>query len=155
MPKKQGDSNTKNFWETKTLSEMTAEEWESLCDGCGQCCLHKFEDVAGSIYTTDVACKYLDLEKSKCSVYKKRKSLVPACFVLTPDNVSHAKGLPKTCAYRLLSEGKKLFDWHPLISKSADAMKESKISVLGRVISESDISAEKIQERITAPIDLK
>ncbi len=55
------DDQTAPFWRAKKMSEMTAKEWESLCDGCGRCCLNKLTDVdtAETVYT-DVGCKLLD-----------------------------------------------------------------------------------------------
>jgi uncharacterized cysteine cluster protein YcgN (CxxCxxCC family) len=142
-----------NFWETKELSEMSTEEWESLCDGCGQCCLHKFIDEENNVLATDVACKFLDLETSRCSDYTNRKSLVPGCVLLRPDNIKTTMGLPKTCAYRLIAEGKPLYDWHPLISKTINSVKDRKISVIGRCVSEDGLTEEEIEHRITTVID--
>lgn len=127
------------FWRHKTLAEMTPEEWESLCDGCGLCCLHKLEDAdSGQISYTNVACRLLDTTTCRCRNYKIRKKLVPDCVVLNPDQVSEFHWLPSTCAYRLVSKGKDLFSWHPLVSGSPDTVHEAGISVQGRAISERD-----------------
>lgn len=127
------------FWKEKKLAEMTRDEWESLCDGCGLCCLHKLEDEdSGDVSYTNVACRLLDLESCKCMNYQRRKKLVPDCVVLKVDHLSKFKWLPPTCAYRLLSEGKDLFDWHPLISKNARSVHDAGISVAGKVISERE-----------------
>lgn len=129
------------FWREKKLSEMTTGEWESLCDGCGLCCLHKLEDYDTQEVTyTNVACRLLDTTSCRCKNYRVRKKLVPDCVVLTPDRVSEFHWLPKSCAYRLVSEGKDLYPWHPLISGSQDSVHRSGISVQGRVISERDAS---------------
>ena len=99
----------KPFWERKTLAEMTPEEWESLCDGCGKCCLYKFEDIdTKELFFTHIACKFLDLEHVRCRVYEQRARHMPSCMVLTPDNIANFYWLPETCAYRRLAEGKKL-----------------------------------------------
>ena len=125
------------FWQRKRLDEMTRAEWESLCDGCGKCCLNKLEyDDTGEVAYTDVACKLLDLKTCRCSNYAKRKSLVPDCEVLTPEAVARFNWLPSTCAYRLLWEGKDLADWHPLVSGDPDSVHRAGMSVRGRVISE-------------------
>src|SRR4051812_11265515 len=102
----------KPFWKTKTLLEMSAAEWESLCDGCGRCCLVKLEDEeTGGIYHTDVACKLFDDATCRCCDYAHRSERVSDCVRLDPDNVAALTWLPKSCAYRLLSEGKSLRWW--------------------------------------------
>jgi uncharacterized cysteine cluster protein YcgN (CxxCxxCC family) len=126
------------FWRRKTMAQMTTAEWESLCDGCGKCCLHKVRRKNGAIAITSVACRLLDLHSCKCSNYPARKRLVDDCVVLTPDNVAELDWLPSTCAYRLVGEGKDLPSWHPLKTKSADTVHRAKISVRGRAVSERE-----------------
>lgn len=129
----------KPFWETKSLDEMTQPEWESLCDGCAKCCLHKLEDAdTGEISQTNVACRLLDLNVCQCTRYPDRKRLVPDCVVLDPHNVTQLDWMPNTCAYKLLANGKPLEDWHPLVSGQADSVHKAGISVFGRAISERD-----------------
>ena len=127
------------FWKRKSLTQMSKAEWESLCDGCAKCCLEKLEDSeTGHIEYTDVACRLLDLDVCKCKHYATRKRIVPDCVVLTPDNVGALSWMPATCAYRLLSEGKDLPDWHPLITGDPDSVHRAGVSVRGRVVSEED-----------------
>ena len=106
------------FWEKKSLSAMTQKEWEALCDGCGKCCLNKLEDdETGEVEMTRIACRLLDDQSCLCSQYSIRHQFVPECIVLTPKTLKeNMYWLPQTCAYRLLSEGRPLFDWHPLVS---------------------------------------
>ena len=128
------------FWEVKTLAEMNREEWESLCDGCGRCCLHKLEDEdTGDIYITRVACKLLDLKTCRCTNYTNRIHLVPDCLELHAVSFKDYQWLPKTCAYRLLNDGEKLPAWHPLISKRENSVKKAGISVGDFAISETKI----------------
>ncbi len=127
---------------------MTAEEWESLCDGCGKCCLHKLEDEdTGEILYTDVACRYLDSATACCSDYPNRQRNVPDCTVLRPKDVSDFHWLPSTCVYRLLAEGIPLPDWHPLISGDPASVRRAGVSAAGRFVSESDVPEEDWEER--------
>ena len=106
------------FWQRKSLKEMTDSEWESLCDGCGRCCLVKLEDADDSsrTYFTDVGCRLLDGETCRCSDYPNRTAKVKDCVRLTPRNINRIVWLPPTCAYRLLADGRDLYWWHPLVS---------------------------------------
>lgn len=127
------------FWKQKALHEMSGPEWESLCDGCGKCCLNKLEhEDTGEILYTDVACRLLDLETCRCTSYEDRQRFVPDCRRLTPQNVGTIAWLPTTCAYRLLAEGEDLKWWHPLVSGTNDTVLEAGISVFGRIVSERD-----------------
>lgn len=137
------------FWRRKTLEQMTAEEWESLCDGCGKCCLLKLEDEDdGQIFHTDVACRLLDLQSCRCRDYRHRRKRVPDCVVLTARNVLALGWMPATCAYRLLAEGKDLPDWHPLISGDPESVHRAGISVRGRAASEEDVPDEELEDHV-------
>ncbi len=125
------------FWQTKTLEQMSREEWESLCDGCGRCCLHKLRYEADeSLGHTNVACRLLDLESCQCSRYATRHRYVPDCVTLTPAEVRAIDWLPPSCAYRLLAEGKDLQWWHPLVSGDPETVHAAGVSVRGRVVGE-------------------
>lgn len=140
------------FWERKSLAQLTSAEWESLCDRCGRCCLIKLEDEeSGRYYFTDVACKLFDGATCRCSDYANRDREVPDCVRLTPDNIGALAWMPPTCAYRLIGEGKKLAEWHPLISGRAETVIEAGISVRGRISGhEGDFSLAGLIERIRA-----
>ena len=128
------------YWEIKQLSELSEEEWEALCDGCGKCCLVKLEDSAtGLIDNTTVACHLLDINICKCANYARRTELVSDCIALDANNVSKIKWLPSTCAYRLVSEGKNLEWWHPLVSGDPSTVHDAGISVRTTAISEDDV----------------
>ena len=127
------------FWKRKTLAEMNREEWESLCDGCGKCCLNKLINDDDELFFPDAACRLLDLHTSRCTDYANRLREVPDCEVLTADNIQGFQWMTSTCAYRLLAEGKDLFDWHPLISGDPESVHKAGISVRGRAVSEEDV----------------
>ncbi len=136
------------FWERKTLAEMTPQEWEALCDGCGKCCLHKLEDEdSGEILYTDVACRYLDADTACCRDYPNRQHNVPDCTVLRPEDVAQFHWLPTTCAYRLLAEGIALPDWHPLISGDPASVRRAGVSAAGRFVSETEVPEADWEER--------
>ncbi len=128
----------KPFWEVKSLHEMTMPEWESLCDGCGLCCLIRFEDeVSQEIIPTRVHCRLFDAELCACSDYANRKAKVPDCIKLTPDNIEDLQWMPASCAYRRLHEGKTLPLWHPLITGDPESVHRAGVSVRGQTISEA------------------
>src|SRR5882757_2131468 len=127
------------FWKRKSLAEMTSAEWESLCDGCGRCCLVKLEDEDdGTIYFTDVGCRLLDGSACRCRDYENRTAQVDDCVRLTPENVGSLNWLPPTCGYRLLAEGRDLYWWHPLVSGDPDSVHTAGISVRDRVFGDED-----------------
>jgi len=128
------------FWETTPLDKMSRAEWESLCDGCGKCCLHKLEDEeTGALMATNVACRLLDRRTGLCSDYRNRRAYVPECVRLTPRLVRTLDWLPSTCAYRLLDEGKSLPDWHPLITGDPESVRRAGQSVSGWTVSEDEV----------------
>ena len=130
---------TGRFWEEKSLGAMSRAEWESLCDGCGKCCIHKLEDEeTGEIHATNVACRLLDRRTGLCSDYRRRQVYVPECVRLTPAKLRDIDWLPGTCAYRLLDEGKPLPDWHPLISGDPESVHHAGQSVRGWTVSEEE-----------------
>ena len=137
------------FWRTKTLDEMTPAEWESLCDGCGRCGLNKLEDWdTGAIAWTNVACQLLDGDSCRCRDYPNRFDTVPDCVQLTPDEVRSLSWLPPSCAYRLVSEGRDLFAWHPLVSGDPDSVHAAGVSVRGRTISEKGMELEEYENHL-------
>jgi len=130
------------FWETHSLEEMTQAQWEALCDGCGRCCLHSFEDEdTGEVIATPVACKLLDTHSCRCARYRERRRFVPDCTQLTAEGARSWTWLPESCAYRRLAEGRGLADWHPLVSGDPESVHSAGISVRGRVVSEEDPDA--------------
>jgi hypothetical protein len=137
------------FWRAKSLEEMTAAEWESLCDGCARCCLNKLEDWdTGEIYWTNVACTLLEEAACRCSDYVNRAERVPDCVRLTPEAVRRLTWLPPTCAYRLVAEGKDLAWWHPLVSGDPDTVHRAGISVRNRVVSEDTVETEDLEDHV-------
>lgn len=128
----------KRFWELP-LGDLTRAEWEALCDGCGQCCLHKLEDDdTGEILHTNVACKLLDTASARCGDYRHRKAFVPDCLRLTARNVTDIAWLPNSCAYRRRAQGRRLPDWHYLLTGDREDVVRAGVSVIGRVVSETE-----------------
>ena len=122
------------FWRRKSLAQMTDSEWESLCDGCGKCCLNKLEEEeTDRTYYTDVGCRLLDGQTCRCRDYANRQELVDDCVRLTPKSLKTITWLPPSCAYVLLSEGKDLYWWHPLVSGDPETVHAAGVSVRGRV----------------------
>jgi hypothetical protein len=137
------------FWETKSLAEMTAAEWESLCDGCARCCLHKLEDIdTGRVAYTGIRCRYLIESECRCSDYPNRSKLMPNCISLRQADVASLSWLPGTCAYRLLAAGESLPAWHPLVSGRAESVHEAGISIRGRTLSDEFVHPDGYDEHI-------
>ena len=144
------DGLAPRFWERKSLKDMSPKEWEALCDGCGKCCLNKLEDEeTGQVELTRVACRLFDDSTCRCAQYDIRHQFVPECIVLNPSNIDrHAYWMPRTCAYRLLWEGKALYDWHPLISGTAQSVHDAGVSVKDRTVSEFEVHEDDWEDHI-------
>ncbi len=136
-----------NFWVNKTLQQMTADEWESLCDGCGLCCLVKIEDEdTGEVFNTTVSCKQLDIKSCRCRDYVNRLNDVPMCIQLTSDNLQQLDWLPKSCAYRCLADGRDLPQWHPLVTGDRNSVHDSGISAKWFAQSEEYVHPEQLAD---------
>ncbi len=134
---------TEPFWKTKRLTEMSAEEWESLCDGCAKCCLLKLEDEdTGEIAYTRLHCRLLDAETCRCSDYENRKRHVPDCVKLTPEKIDQIQWMPRSCAYRLIHEGEDLPDWHHLVCGDRTRIHTEGHSIMGRTLPEDTVLEE-------------
>jgi hypothetical protein len=151
-PQRRAMSQTPPFWKTKPLAALSPQEWESLCDGCGRCCLIKMEDEdSGEYYYTDVACRLFDSQTCQCRDYARRDEQVPDCVRLTPENVGALGWMPPSCAYRLIAEGKDLPVWHPLVSGTREALEASGASVRGRIHAlEDELALPELVKRIRA-----
>lgn len=138
------------FWKTKRLSQMTPAEWESLCDGCGRCCLNKLLDEdTGITHFTDVACRLLDGQSCRCRDYRNRQKKVKDCVRLTPRALPRIDWLPPTCGYVLVAAGKDLPWWHPLVSGDPETVHTAGISVRGRIgADEKDVPDEELEKHI-------
>ena len=137
------------FWQRKTLDDMSPSEWESLCDGCGRCCLLKLEDEdTNEILLTRLSCKLLDVGSCRCMDYPKRQAQVPDCIAIDAAKVRELSWLPPTCGYRLIDEGRPLPWWHPLVSGSPETVHQAGISVRGWALSETRVNADHIHRYI-------
>ena len=137
------------FWRHKSLGEMTSTEWESLCDGCGRCCVLKVEDdETGEVFNSPIVCELFDLETCRCTRYPDRLALVEDCVVLDANTVEDYAWLPDSCAYRRLAAGRDLAWWHPLVSGKHETVIEAGISVFGNVVSANDIHPDELIERL-------
>lgn len=142
------------FWRQKRLEELNSEEWESLCDGCGQCCMLKLDDVeSGERHFTRLSCKLLNVGTCRCSHYETRRDHVPDCVSLTADMVRLLDWLPDTCAYRLVAEGRDLYWWHPLVSGDAETVHQAGVSVRGQAIPETKIPEDEWWDHVVMTVE--
>lgn len=141
---------TEPFWETKSLKEMTDAEWESLCDGCGRCCLVLLdEEGSGRLYQTNVACKLFDVKRRRCTDYANRTKKVKDCVQLTPGNSGALDWMPESCAYRRLARGEGLPDWHPLLTGTKKSVEDAGVAVMSAV-SERTVDPEDIWDYVVS-----
>lgn len=138
------------FWKEKTLAKMSSEEWESLCDGCALCCMHKVEDEdTGELYYTNLACRLLDTRTCRCIDYPNRVKEVVDCIDLAKGKGEAFDWLPASCAYRRLARGQDLPEWHPLITGNPDSVHEAGISMRGVMVSERDTEEWTVLQKLT------
>lgn len=148
------DTAIGNFWQLKTLEQMSTQEWESLCDGCGKCCLVKLEDYdSGEIFHTNVTCELLNTESCRCMDYAGRHGIVDDCIQLDRKNIESLGWLPSSCSYRLIAGGKTLPEWHHLVSGSRDTLHAYGASLQGRVVSELHVHDDDIEDHIVQWVD--
>ena len=138
------------FWETTHITRMTQDEWEALCDGCGKCCMNKLEDEdTGDVVLTCVACRLFDDTTCRCAQYDIRHQFVPECISLSPGNMDrNLYWMPETCAYKLLWQGKPLFDWHPLISGDAQTVHDAGVSMQNATHPEFEIPEDEWENHV-------
>ena len=138
------------FWERVSPEDMTREEWEALCDGCGRCCLLKLEDEdTGKVHYTNITCRLFDPATRTCGNYALRRQLVPGCVVLSPETMDDAMDwMPASCAYRRLHEGRGLADWHPLISGRRESVAEAGIAVAQPLVPEYEVAEEDMEDHV-------
>jgi uncharacterized cysteine cluster protein YcgN (CxxCxxCC family) len=142
------------FWETIPLEQLTRQEWEALCDGCGKCCLHKLQDEdSEEVFYTRVACQLLDPGTCRCSDYARRQQRVPQCLVLKAEDIVAFNYLPSSCAYRLLAQGDGLPEWHYLVSGNIERVHEAGMSVRGRTVSGEFVHPDGLEEHIIQWVD--
>ncbi len=143
-----------NFWKEKTLEQMTPEEWEALCDGCGRCCLYKLEDDEGFVYYTRIACRYLDLGRCQCTSYANRSEVMPTCVRLDVEKVHELGWLPPTCAYRLLALYQDLPPWHPLVSGDPNSVRQAGVSISEIAILETETNLNELEKYVIDWFDM-
>jgi hypothetical protein len=140
---------TEPFWERKSLAEMSATEWEQLCDGCGRCCMVLLEDEKDRLYETNIACRLFDVARRRCTDYARRTRLVKDCVALSPDNAAALDWMPETCAYRRLARGQGLPDWHPLVTGTRDSVIDAGVAV-ARAVAEKKVDPDDYWDHVTA-----
>lgn len=140
-------SENQRFWENTPFDQFTSKQWESICDGCAQCCAHKLQDEdTEEVFLTNVVCQYLDTKKCQCSVYNDRHVHVPDCIKITPENAGELLWIPETCGYRLLANGKPLPEWHPLMTGDSDSTRSANMTVTDKVISDADVNMDDLED---------
>lgn len=138
-----------SFWQTIPFKELSTSQWESLCDGCAQCCAHKMQDEeTDEIFFTNIVCQYLDQGKCQCTVYSDRHDYVPDCIKITPKNAKTLSWIPETCAYKRVANGKDLPEWHPLKTGNKESTQQANMNIQNKVISESDINMDDLEDFI-------